>query len=71
MLSPVSPYIVAFRMHRGLRHLYCLHSLRFRVWGKTDGAIFAVIWVVVTIMVPFWVLIIIRHLLFRVPKKGP
>ena len=27
-------------------------------------------WVVVKIMVPFWVPIIIRHLLFRVPKKG-
>ena len=28
------------------------------------------IWVVVKIMVPLWVLIIIRHLLFRVPKIG-
>ena len=28
-------------------------------------------WVVVKIMVPFWVPIIIRHLLFRVPKRGP
>ena len=28
-------------------------------------------WVVVKIMVPFGVPIIIRHLLFRVPKKGP
>ena len=28
------------------------------------------IWVVVKIMVLFWVPIIIRHLLFRVPKKG-
>ena len=28
-------------------------------------------WVVVKIMVPFWVPIIIRHLLFRVPNKGP
>ena len=27
-------------------------------------------WVVVKIRVPFWVLSIIRHLLFRVPKKG-
>ena len=27
-------------------------------------------WVVVKIMVPFWVLIIIRHLLFRVPQKS-
>ena len=27
-------------------------------------------WVVVKIMVPFWVPIIARHLLFRVPKKG-
>ena len=29
------------------------------------------IWVVVKIRVLFWVPIIIRHLLFRVPKKGP
>ena len=29
------------------------------------------IWVVVKIMVPFWVPITIRHLIFRVPKKGP
>ena len=29
------------------------------------------IWVDVKIMVPFWVPIIIRHLIFRVPKKGP
>ena len=29
------------------------------------------IWVVVKIMVPFRVLNIVRHLLFRVPKKGP
>ena len=28
-------------------------------------------WVVVKTMVPFWVPIIIRPLLFRVPKKGP
>ena len=26
---------------------------------------------IVKIMVPFWVPIIIRHLIFRVPKKGP
>ena len=29
------------------------------------------IWVVVKIMVPFWIPNIIRHLIFRVPKKGP
>ena len=28
-------------------------------------------WVGVKTMVPFWVPIIIRRLLFRVPKKGP
>ena len=33
--------------------------------------IYRYIWVVVKIMVPFWVPIIIRHLIFRVPKKGP
>ena len=29
------------------------------------------LWVVVKIVVPFWVPIIIRHLIFKVPKKGP
>ena len=29
------------------------------------------IWVLVKTMVPFWILIIIRHLILRVPKKGP
>ena len=29
------------------------------------------IWVVVKIMVPLWVPMIIRHLVFGVPKKGP
>ena len=29
------------------------------------------IWVVVKIMVPFWIPVIIRHLIFRVPNKGP
>ena len=29
------------------------------------------IWVVVKMMVPFVIPIIIRHLIFRVPKKGP
>ena len=29
------------------------------------------IWVVVKIMVPFWVPIILRHLILREPKKGP
>ena len=28
-------------------------------------------WVVVKIMVPFWIPIIVQHLVFRVPKKGP
>ena len=28
-------------------------------------------WVVVENRVPFWLMIIIRHLLFRVPKNGP
>ena len=33
--------------------------------------IYISIWVVVKIMVPFWVLINIRHLVFRGPKRGP
>ena len=35
-----------------------------------DGVI-KVIWGVIKIMVPFWVPIIIRPLIFRVPKQGP
>ena len=29
------------------------------------------VWMVVKIMVPFWVLNIILHLVFREPKRGP
>ena len=32
---------------------------------------FTAIQVVVNVMVPFWVPIIIRHLIFRIPTKGP
>ena len=35
------------------------------------GFLLKYIWVVVKMMVPFWIPIIIRHLIFRVPKKGP
>ena len=35
------------------------------------GVIFRAIWVVVKIMVPFWIPIIKRPLIFGVPKKGP
>ena len=43
-----------------------------KVWGpEICGGVCDLTWVVVKIMVPFWVLNIIRHLVFRVPKKGP
>ena len=32
---------------------------------------FVAMWVVVNTRVPFWVLIIIRHLIFRAPNKEP
>ena len=38
--------------------------------GKFKTKYLGSIWVVVKIMVPFWFPIIIRHLIFRVPKKG-
>ena len=38
---------------------------------KLVAAVRSNTWVVVNIRVPFGVLIIIRHLFFRVPKKGP
>ena len=37
---------------------------------KASLEIFGAIWVVVRIGVSFWVPIIARHLIFRVPKKG-
>ena len=39
--------------------------------GAKAACTLSEIWVVVKIRVPFWVPIIIRHLLFRVPPKGP
>ena len=43
-----------------------------RASGSEVGAFrnTGVIWVAVKIMVPFWVLNIIRHLVFRGPKRG-
>ena len=37
--------------------------------GVYDSIVF--IWLAVKIRVPFWVLDIIRHLVFRVPNKAP
>ena len=42
---------------------------KYLSWGCQD--IYIYIWVVVKIMVPFWVPIIVRHLIFKVPIKGP
>ena len=39
--------------------------------GEDDEGMFHSIWVVVKIMVPFWIPAILRHPIFRVPKKGP
>ena len=41
-----------------------------RAGGFVEASLGSSNWVVVKVMVPFWVPIIIRHLLFRVPKKG-
>ena len=38
---------------------------------KTPRPPSRLMWVVVKIMVPFGVLIVIRYLIFSVPKKGP
>ena len=41
------------------------------VFGGNAFLLLRSIWVVVKIRVPFCVPNIVRHLLFRVPKKGP
>ena len=46
-----------------IQHIYvCIHICIY---------IYTLIWVVVKIMVPFWIPNIVRHLIFRVPQKGP
>ena len=56
----------------GLRHLW-LGARKLNKHAKSGSLYFWQtfhIWVVVKIMVPFWIPIIIRHLIFRVPQKG-
>ena len=58
----------------GVYHGLAEGSLRVLHVSKTpplNRGLYIYIWVVVKIMVPLWVPIIIRHLLFRVPQKGP
>ena len=43
-----------------------IQSLELEVWGLRFG-----IWAVVKMMVHFWIPIILRHLILRVPQKGP
>ena len=53
-------------------HMSKLYNKEFARQKLSDNPyMYIYTWVVVKIMVPFWVLIIIRHLLFRVPEKGP
>ena len=40
-------------------------------FGGAHDSWFELIWVLVDIIVPFWIPIIRRHPIFRVPKKGP
>ena len=42
-----------------------------RVYIPQTPLILKSTWVVVTTTVPFWVHSIVRHPIFRVPKKGP
>ena len=54
-----------------LSGFYCRGMNKNRQHKSLGFLIIFIVWVVVKISVPFWVPIIIRHLLFRVPKKGP
>ena len=68
--------ILLFRvLYLGFPHFrelpYLLPRFRIERLGIQGLGVQGSIWVVVKIMAPFWVPIIIRDLLFRVPKKGP
>ena len=54
----------------GLKHLEDRMVLLGQEIGVHEG-LHKVIWVVVKIMVPFWIPVVIRPLIFGVPKKGP
>ena len=63
-----------FRRGLGLRsaqHFPATRPNALLVMSGTESPDSKSIWVVVKIMVPVWVLTIIRRLIFRVPKKGP
>ena len=53
------------------RNPYAITGKRIRTPCQNISKPYKIIWVVIKIMVPFGVPNIIRHLLFRVPKKGP
>ena len=56
-------------LRQGLK-LWWTFSCYLRAPFFTNNVCPDAIWVVVKIMVPFWVPSIIRHIIFRVPKKG-
>ena len=71
-------YIYIYR-ERDIYHTYCtilciiLCNTYFCINNThafTERDIYIYMWVVVKIMVPFGILIIIRHLIFKVPQKG-
>ena len=63
-----SSNVVLYGVYRG--EMSISHILFFyQEYGPFEGST-GCIWVVVKIMVPFWVPSIVRHLIFRVPKKG-
>ena len=67
-------YIRVSRGYQRICRVYCSVSENVLFWVCLTNVLWAIrilTWVVVKIMVPFWVPIIIRHLIFRVPKKGP
>ena len=63
--------LLRFMQFTGLKFYGFVVSMSMKVLHQGFKGFQGFQWVVVKIMVPFWVPIIIRHLLFRVPKKGP
>ena len=53
----------------GIR-VHKLRGLKLNALKQCFRGARTLIWVVVKIMIPFWIPIIIRHLIFRVPEKG-
>ena len=72
-MTTVIPSGHAFEPPYGARNIFCSHSSKLLRNGRGTHYKTTILYigVIVKIMVPFWVLSIVRNLKFRGPERGP